>query len=106
MNDYEIDDDGLAPRTDEELAVIYEVQNNPAFARQVENIERSSPFSRDVAVLDAYRRKLSDEKDEERRKFMERHPNIFGRNHKPVYMTQEGWSETLERPFPSRMLRK
>ena len=106
MNDYEIDDDGLAPRTGEELAVIYEVQNNPAFARQVENIERPSPLDRDTAILDAYRRKLSAEKDEERRKFMERHPNIFGRNHKPVYMTQEGWSETLERPFPSRMLRK
>lgn len=106
MNDYEIDDDGLAPRTDDELAVIYEVQNNPAFARQVESMNEISPLDRDSAILNAYRRKLDREKDQGRRKFMERHPAIFGRKHKPVYMTQEGWSETLERPFPSRMLRK
>ena len=106
MNDYEIEDDGLAPRTDEELAVIYEVQQNPAFARQVERIEQPSAFDRDTAILNAYRRKLSNEQDEKRRRFMEMNPKIFNQQHKTLYMTPEGWSESLERPFPSRLLRR
>jgi hypothetical protein len=106
MNDYEIEDDGLAPRTDEELAVIYEVQQNPAFARQVERIEQPSAFDRDTAILNAYRRKLSNEQDENRRRFMEMNPKIFDQQHKPIFMTPEGWSESLERPFPSRLLRR
>jgi|TARA_Y100000289_G_C3925259_1_gene152901 hypothetical protein len=109
MNDYELEDDGLAPRTDEELAVIYEVQSNPAFAHQIGEIAADPGFDRDRAILNTYRQKLSQENDESKRKLMERHPTIYGQRHKPLYMVPGGWSETpltIERPFPSRMLRR
>lgn len=106
MNDYEIEDDGLAPRTDEEMAVIYEVESNPAFARQIDEISADSPEKRDRAILNAYRQKLSMEQDEKKRKFMEMHPKIFGQRHKPLDMVPGGWRESVSRPFPSRLLRR
>ena len=109
MNDYELEDDGLAPRTDEELAVIYEVESNPAFSRQIDQIQEYPPVDRDRAILNTYRQKLSKEQDEKRRRFMEQNPKVFNQKHKPLYMVPGGWSETpptIERPFPSRLLRR
>ena len=108
MNDYELEDDGLAPRTDEELAVIYEVESNPAFSRKIDQIESYPPVDRDRAILNTYRQKLSREEDEKRRRFMEQNPKIFNQRHKSLYMVPGGWSEkpqTMERPFPSRLVR-